>query len=84
MGPETSECENYKKFLEEYLIDQQTRQARRIGSWLFNIESNNNNREAEKLSKIELAFQSCELSRLNKIEEQLERMSQEHQKTQGR
>lgn len=71
---DTPECDTYRKIYSEFLKHQDGRGLRRNFSWLLGLDGSNNNREAEKKIQLDLAFQSCQLSKLDRMEKRIEKM----------
>lgn len=71
---DTAECETYQKIYSEFLKDQADRGWRRSVALIFNTDGSNNNREAEKKTRLDLSYQRCELSKLDRIEKRIEKL----------
>ncbi len=69
---DTSECETYRKIYSDFSKDQKSRGFRRNIAIVFGMDGSNNNREAEKKTQLDLAFQSCQLSKLDRMEKRIE------------
>ncbi len=68
---QTPECEKYFQILNEYRKDQDRRVLYRWAAFVQGIGSLNNNIDAETKSILDLSFQQCLLSRVERIESQL-------------
>lgn len=71
MNPVTTECETYFKILNEYSEGQAKRSIFRWAAFVNGVGSLNNNIDAEKKAILDLSFQQCLLSRVEKIESKL-------------
>lgn len=71
---DTSECETYRRIYSEFLKHQDSRGFRRNVALVFGTDGSNNNREAEKKTQLDLAFQSCQLSKLDRMEKRIAKM----------
>lgn len=76
---ETNECESYQNTLSQYLKSQNGRGTSRFFSQLIGAGSMNNNIDSENKAILDVAFQRCQLSKLNRIEKKLEELTNDHQ-----